>query len=31
MRENAEAFVAAGGNFALFSGNSVCWQVRLRG
>jgi hypothetical protein len=29
MRENAEAFVAAGGNFALFSGNSVNWQVRF--
>ena len=29
MRTNAEAYVAAGGNFALFSGNSVCWQVRF--
>ncbi len=29
MRENAEAYVAAGGNFALFSGNSVNWQVRF--
>jgi hypothetical protein len=29
MREHAEAYLAAGGNFALFSGNSVCWQVRF--
>lgn len=29
MRANAEAYLAAGGNFALFSGNSVNWQVRF--
>jgi N,N-dimethylformamidase beta subunit-like protein len=29
MRRNAEAYLADGGNFALFSGNSVCWQVRF--
>ena len=28
MRDNLEAFIAAGGNVAFFSGNSVCWQVR---
>jgi hypothetical protein len=29
MRENAEAYLEAGGNFGLFSGNSVNWQVRF--
>ena len=29
MRENVEAYLEAGGNFALFSGNSVNWQVRF--
>ncbi len=28
MRDHLEAFIAAGGNAAFFSGNSVCWQVR---
>ena len=28
MRDNLEAYIAAGGNVAFFSGNSVCWQVR---
>jgi len=28
MRDNLEKFIAAGGNVAFFSGNSVCWQVR---
>jgi hypothetical protein len=28
MREHLEAFVAAGGNVAFFSGNTCCWQVR---
>ncbi len=28
MRDNLEDFIAAGGNVAFFSGNSVCWQVR---
>ena len=28
MRDNLEAFIAAGGNAAFFSGNSVWWQVR---
>jgi len=29
MRDNLERFIAAGGNAAFFSGNSVCWQVRF--
>jgi hypothetical protein len=29
MRRNVEAYLKAGGNFALFSGNSVNWQVRF--
>lgn len=29
MRDAIEAFVAAGGNAAFFSGNVACWQVRL--
>jgi hypothetical protein len=29
MRRNVESYLAAGGSFALFSGNSVCWQVRF--
>lgn len=29
MRDTLEAFIAAGGNVAFFSGNSVCWQVRF--
>lgn len=28
MRDRLETFIAAGGNAAFFSGNSVCWQVR---
>lgn len=28
MRDSLEGFIAAGGNAAFFSGNSVCWQVR---
>ncbi len=28
MRDNLEAFIAAGGNVAFFSGNAVYWQVR---
>lgn len=28
MRDALEAFIAAGGNVAFFSGNSVCWQIR---
>ena len=28
MRDHLEAFIAAGGNAAFLSGNSVCWQVR---
>src|SRR4051794_33518059 len=28
MRDSLEAFIAAGGNVAFFSGNSVCWQIR---
>jgi N,N-dimethylformamidase beta subunit-like protein len=28
MRDNLEAFIAAGGNVAFFSGNTCCWQVR---
>ena len=30
-RETVEAFVAAGGNLASFSGNTMFWQVRLEG
>lgn len=29
MRTNVEEYLARGGNFALFSGNSVCWQIRF--
>jgi hypothetical protein len=29
MRDRVEAFVAAGGNVAFFSANSVWWQVRM--
>ena len=29
MRDHLEAFVAAGGNCAFFSGNTCCWQVRV--
>jgi hypothetical protein len=29
MRNNVEAFVAAGGRIAIFSGNSVWWQIRF--
>jgi hypothetical protein len=29
MRDALEAFIGRGGNAAFFSGNSVCWQVRL--
>jgi hypothetical protein len=29
MRNNVEAFVAAGGRVAIFSGNSVWWQIRF--
>jgi hypothetical protein len=29
MRNNVEAFVAAGGRVAIFSGNNVWWQVRF--
>ena len=29
MRDTAEDFVESGGNIAFFSGNAVCWQVRL--
>ena len=28
MRDHLEAFIAASGNAAFLSGNSVCWQVR---
>jgi hypothetical protein len=28
MRDTVEAFAAAGGNVAFFSGNTCCWQVR---
>ena len=28
MRDHLEGFIAAGGNAAFLSGNSVCWQVR---
>ena len=31
MRDTVEAFVAAGGNAAFFSGNTSLWQVRLEG
>jgi hypothetical protein len=31
MRDAVEAFVAAGGNFAVFSGNTCWWQARLEG
>ena len=29
MRDNVENFISYGGNVAFFSGNSVCWQVRV--
>ena len=29
MRDNVENYVSYGGNVAFFSGNSVCWQVRV--
>ncbi len=29
MRDNLEAFIARGGNVAFFSGNSICWQVKV--
>ncbi len=29
MRDNLESFIAKGGNVAFFSGNSICWQVRV--
>lgn len=28
MRDNLEAYIAAGGNVAFFSGNTCCWQIR---
>ncbi len=28
MRDQAEAYIARGGNMAFFSGNTCCWQVR---
>ncbi len=28
MRDHLEAYIAAGGNVAFFSGNTCCWQVR---
>ena len=28
MRDQLEAYIAAGGNVAFFSGNTCCWQVR---
>ena len=31
MRDHLEAYIAAGGNAAFFSGNSVCWRVRSEG
>lgn len=31
MRDTLESFVEGGGNAAFFSGNAVCWQVRLEG
>lgn len=31
MRDAVEAFVSAGGNFAIFSGNTCWWQARLEG
>jgi hypothetical protein len=30
MRERVDAFVAAGGNLAVFSGNTAWWQVRMQ-
>jgi hypothetical protein len=30
MRDNLEAFIARGGNVGFFSGNSICWQVRVK-
>lgn len=30
MRDNLEAYIGAGGNVAFFSGNTCCWQVRLK-
>lgn len=29
MRDNVEAFIAAGGNVAFFGGNTCWWQIRL--
>ena len=29
MRDNLESFILKGGNVAFFSGNSICWQVRV--
>lgn len=29
MRDNLESFISNGGNVAFFSGNSICWQVRV--
>jgi hypothetical protein len=29
MRDRLDAFTASGGNAAIFSGNSCCWQVRF--
>lgn len=31
MRDAVEAFIRAGGNFAIFSGNTCWWQARLEG
>lgn len=31
MRDHVDAFVEAGGNWAIFSGNTCFWQVRLEG
>ena len=31
MRDTVEAFIAAGGNAAFFSGNTSLWQVRIEG
>ena len=28
MRDAAEAYIGAGGNFVFFSGNTCCWQIR---
>ena len=29
MRDNLEAYIERGGNVAFFSGNSICWQIRV--